>query len=206
MNPDIAGHGRQGHGRAMKLFAEGRTAGGDAGHQGGRFDGGILPGQLLYDRRNAEQALHQACRLGRWLDMVRHQRAWSPLVERIDPIHDNFHAVAATLVRKAREEGLDAMRAYYIREALPVSCSIREALRDISTMIREQTAFARAGLSELLGDGACPISREGLPPGDPLYKAHQIRDYFCEHPDAAPEACLRHIDTAAGGSDDRKGK
>jgi serine/threonine protein kinase len=162
--------------------------------------------QLLYDRRNADQALHQACRLGRWLDMVRYRSAWSPLVERIDPIHENFHAVAVTLVEKAREEGLGAMRAYYIREALPVSCSIREALRDISTMIREQTAFAQAGLSDLLGEGVCPISREGVPPGDPLYKAHQIRDYFCEHPDAAPEACLRHIDTAAGGSDAPKGK
>jgi len=157
--------------------------------------------QLLYDHRDAERALNDACRLGRWLDMARHRRAWKPLVERIDPIHQTFHQVAGDLVRRAREDGLGAMRDYYIREALPVSCSIREALRDISTMLREQTVYARAGLSGVLGDGACPISREGLPPGDPLYKAYQIKDYFCDHPDAAPEACLRHIDAATGEKD-----
>ena len=151
--------------------------------------------QLLYDPRDAEEALNYPCRLGRWLDMIRHQPAWAAMVEPIDGIHQTFHAVAAELVRKARQEGLGAMKTLYIREALPVSCGIREALRTISTRIREQAALSQAGLSEILGDGACPLGRGDLLPGDPLYKAHQIRDYFCDHPDASPEACLRHIDT-----------
>ncbi len=150
--------------------------------------------QLLYDPRDTAKALDYPCRLGRWLDTVRHQPSWAPMVDRIDTMHRRFHQVAAELVRKAREEGLGAMRTLYIREALPVSCGMRDALRELSTMIREQAAYSQAGLSEILGNGACPRRRGDLPPGDPLYKAHQIRDYFCKHPDASPEACLRHID------------
>ena len=149
--------------------------------------------QLLYDPQDAEEALNFPCRLGRWLDMIRHKPAWAAVVDRIDPIHQTFHLVALELVQKAGDADLGAMKTLYIQKAVPVSCAIREALREISTTIREQTAYSQAGLSILLGAGACPIDREGLSPGDPLYKAHQIRDYFCEHPDASPAACLRHI-------------
>jgi eukaryotic-like serine/threonine-protein kinase len=150
--------------------------------------------QLLYDPRDTDKALDYPCRLGRWLATVRHQPAWAPLVDPIDGMHRRFHEVAAELVHKAREEGLGAMRMLYVRKALPMSCGIRDALRELSTMIREQAAYSRAGLSGLLGQGACPLGRGDLPPGDPLYKAHQIRDYFCRHPDASPEACLRDLD------------
>jgi nucleotide-binding universal stress UspA family protein len=153
--------------------------------------------QLLYDQQSADGVFNRPCRLGHWLDMIRHLPGWAPAVTRIDPIHKTFHEVAAALAARARTEGLGAMKTLYIREALPVSCGIREALRDISTLIREQAAASQAGLSAVLGDGDCPLGREGLAPGDPLYKAHQIRDYFCEHPDASPEDCLRHIHSAA---------
>jgi serine/threonine protein kinase len=151
--------------------------------------------QLLYDPEDADDTLNFPCRLGRWLDMIRHNPSWASVVDRVDTIHETFHQVAAELVQKAREAGVGAMKTLYIRKAVPVSCEIREALREISTAIREQTTYSQAGLSDILGDGACPIDRDGLSSGDPLYKAHQIRDYFCEHPDASPEACLRHINT-----------
>jgi nucleotide-binding universal stress UspA family protein len=151
--------------------------------------------QLLYDPQHADETLNFPCRLGRWLDMIRHNPSWAFVVDRVDPIHETFHQVAAELVQKARETGVGAMKTLYIQEALPISCAIREALREISTTIREQTTFSQAGLSAILGDGTCPIDRDGLSPADPLYKAHLIRDYFCEHPDASPESCLRHIDT-----------
>lgn len=151
--------------------------------------------QLLYDPQDADETLNFPCRLGRWLDLIRPNPSWASVVERVDPIHQTFHQVAAELVQQAKEAGLGAMKTLYIREAVPVSCAIREALREISTTIREQAAYSQAGLSAALGDGACPIDRAGLLPGDPLYKAHQIRDYFCAHPDASPDACLRHINT-----------
>jgi serine/threonine protein kinase len=149
--------------------------------------------QLLYDPQDADEILHFPCRLGHWLDTIRCESSWALVVDRIDAIHHRFHEIAAELVQKARETGLGAMKTHYIKEAVPVSCAIRDALREISSTIREQSAYAQAGVSAVLGDGACPIDRDGLSPGDPLYKAHQIRDYFCAHPDASPEACLRYI-------------
>lgn len=151
--------------------------------------------QLLYDPQDADETLHFPCRLGHWLDTIRSESSWALVVDRIDAIHHTFHEVAAELVQKAREAGLGAMKTHYIQKAVPVSCAIRDALREISSTIREQSAYAQAGVSAVLGEGACPIDRDGLSPGDPLYKAHQIRDYFCAHPDASPEACLRYINS-----------
>ncbi len=133
------------------------------------------------------------CRLQDWLVARRREPAWRPLVGDLITEDRRLHAQADKLARAARDGDQKRMRQLYLDAVLPRMCAFRQALRELSLALKTQTAARRAAELPLMGEENCPLHMGTAPPDGPLASLASIRDYFCRHPEASPEACLLHL-------------
>ena len=85
------------------------------------------------------------------------------------------------------------MRRIYLTAALPLVCEFRQALRAFSLALKARTAAHQATMLPLTREERCPLGDKERVADGPLADLETIRDYFCRHPDASPEACLVHL-------------
>lgn len=134
-----------------------------------------------------------ACRLKVWLQSLRRKPDWRPLMDALVTADQRLHTIADKLAEASRTGDWEGMRRVYLDAALPRMCELRQALRDFSLALKTQTAARLAADLPLMREANCPLGgAEALPDG-PLASLASIRDYFCQHPDASPEACLVHL-------------
>ena len=138
-----------------------------------------------------------ACRLRPWLQILGRDSTWRPLTDGLVAADQKLHALTEELIDTARHGDPSRLRRLYLEAALPQMCAFRQALRDFSLALRAQTVARRASELPLTREASCPLDETHAPLDGPLASLASIRDYFCRHPDASPEACLVRLDSGA---------
>ncbi len=133
------------------------------------------------------------CPLQVWLQTLQHLPEWRPLVSELVARHQRLHVEMDNLAQATRDGNDDRMRQIYLNTALPLICDFQQALRELSLALKTRTAARQAILLPLTREENCPLETDGSPPDGPLGDLKTIRDFFCRHPDASPEACLMHL-------------
>ena len=137
------------------------------------------------------------CRLQPWLQALGREPNWGPLTEGLLAADQRLHALTEELVTATRHGDRERLRRLYLEAALPRMCEFRQALRDFSLALRTQTVARLASELPLTREANCPLDAPHAPLDGPLASLASIRDYFCRHPDASPEACLVHLGNGA---------
>ncbi len=133
------------------------------------------------------------CPLHTWLEDRRREPEWQPLLGELTDSHRRLHAVADALAAAAAAEDWDRMQRLYLETALPRACAFQQDLRGLSLNLKAKTAskkYAHLPLTQAVG---CPLEAANTAEDGPLAALDRIRDYFCRHPGASPEACLAQL-------------
>jgi serine/threonine protein kinase len=133
------------------------------------------------------------CPLDQWLEDCRRKPEWRTLVRELVAKHRELHGVTDDLAAAARREDWTQMRELYLTTALPGVCAFHQALRNLSQTLKAQTASRQISYRPLTQKAVCPLGAGDAPTDSSLAALDTIRDYFCRHPEASPEACLVHL-------------
>ncbi len=132
------------------------------------------------------------CPLDTWLQDGLREPEWRPLLGELTDSHRRLHAVADALAAAAEAEDWGRMQRLYLETALPRACAFQQALRGLSLTLKENTASQQFAHLPLAPAG-CPLEAAHDAEDGPLAALDRIRDYFCRHPGASPEACLARL-------------
>ena len=130
------------------------------------------------------------CHLYAWLEDCRREPEWHSLLGELAICHQRLHAVADDLAAAAEAEDWGRMQRLYLETALPRACALQQALRDLSLDLKANTASQQFTQLPLTQAADCPLGVADTAKDGPLAALERIREYFCRHPEASPEACL----------------
>ena len=97
------------------------------------------------------------CPLQAWLETLRQQSAWRPLISDLTASHQRLHAEMDRLAEAARSADADRMRRIYLTAALPQVCAFRQGLRGFSLALKARTAARQATMLPLTREEHCPL-------------------------------------------------
>ncbi len=133
------------------------------------------------------------CPLHAWLEDCRREPEWQALLGELTTSHRRLHAVADELAAAAEAGDWGRMQRLYLETALPRACAFQQALRGLSLTLKANTTSQKLAHLPLTQSAGCPLDTAGDAEDGPLATLEHIRDYFCRHPGASPEACLARL-------------
>ncbi len=119
----------------------------------------------------------ERCRFGRFLKTIVTVECWQPVIERLEPVHRRFHQVAARMAELPDDDHA-GLQDLYIRESLPLSCSLKNELGHVSLFFRSHLSSPPPTVPFLV-DKSCPVNRPELNCYGPLLRALDLDQDLC---------------------------
>jgi serine/threonine protein kinase len=117
------------------------------------------------------------CFVGKWLIELKKNPCWNPLIELIEPVHNDIHEMTGEMAVCAASGDVPCMKQLYQEIILPLSCSLRDQFTEASKLVRNRSGHHDT-LQPVLASNACPIFNQEIPCGGPLLQLHTIKKYL----------------------------
>ncbi len=131
---------------------------------------------LLYPEQEID--LSEAnCRFGHFLSSLESSGNWQQVTSMLDPIHLQFHEVAAKMA-KLRSHDHAGLQDLYVNESLPLSCRLKKELGLVSLFLRSQLENQPPSVP-FLDDTSCPVTMPDLACYGPLLRAFNLDQDLC---------------------------
>ncbi len=117
------------------------------------------------------------CRFGQFLISLEESGNWQQLISMLDPIHLQFHEVAARMAELPSHDHA-GLQNLYVRESLPLSCRLKKQLGRVSLSLRSHLE-REPPFVPFLVDEACPVTMPDLACYGPLLGALTLDQDLC---------------------------
>jgi len=131
---------------------------------------------LLYPDEEAD--LNEInCRFGQFLISLKMSGNWESLISMLDPIHLQFHEVAARMAELPLHDHV-GLQNLYVRESLPLSCQLKKELGMVSLLLRSHLEQEPPSVPFLVEE-SCPVRMPNLECYGPLLGALNLDQDLC---------------------------
>ncbi len=131
---------------------------------------------LLYPEQDIDLS-EDGCRFGRFLASFEKSGRWREVGSILEPVHTEFHRIAERMAKFCDHDHA-SLQDLYIRESLPLSCSLKKELGRVSLFLRAHLDEEPAKVP-FLTDKICPVSEPDLACYGPLLRAINLDDDLC---------------------------
>ncbi len=128
-----------------------------------------------------------------WLEKIEPHPQWQGHLGWARGTNERFQSVARQMIDAVRQDRPEELRTLYLKQAIPLLCDLRSGFQKLSTSLREQSAISHYQRMHVLERSDCPLTGDTHLAVGPMRHIQAIREFFCAHPDAAPEECLEWI-------------
>ncbi len=132
--------------------------------------------QLLHPERK-NRLSENSCLFGRFLTSLEAGTGWQQITSILAPIHSRFHQLADRMTDCCAHDHA-GLQDLYMRELLPLSCSLKKELARVSLILRTHLESAPP-VVPFLTDNSCPVNKPELACYGPLLRAFNLKQDLC---------------------------
>ncbi len=128
--------------------------------------------QLLLYPEKAVDLTRSHCRFGLFLESLGNSGHWQQVTSMLDPIHKQFHRVAARMAKLPMHDH-EGLQELYVNESMPLSCSLKKELGEVSLYLRSHLKNKPVSVP-FLAEESCPTTMPHLACYGPLLRAFNL--------------------------------
>ncbi|MEN8200735.1 MAG: hypothetical protein ABFR63_11765, partial [Thermodesulfobacteriota bacterium] len=131
---------------------------------------------LLHPEQDPDPAKKQ-CPLGQFLASLERSGNWEGIISILGPIQRSFQGTATEMLELPKHDHV-RLQDIYMRESLPLSCSLKKELGRVSLLLRAHLESVPPSVPFLV-DETCPVSQPDLACYGPLLGALNLDQDLC---------------------------
>ncbi len=112
------------------------------------------------------------CLFGRWLETLEISKEWQEVISSLKAIHRQFHQVVAHMIELEEHDHIGLLD-LYLDESLPLSCSLKNELGQVSLKLRDHLELKPEQVP-FLADETCPVEMPNLAGYGPVLSAFNL--------------------------------